>query len=207
MPEDLEQKIKEQIKEQRLFGEELDRRLKLLEEKIKKLTPEPVLEIKKPFREKILNSYGEITHLYFEGELLPLMIGKFGAGQTTRTTAQGTGTQNVAHGLGVTPKLIKITAFFQRSGDTAGEGAICVGSSLGATGETCSYMYFGAGSTFGGYQNSGNIIYIKDESTDTEHVVCDISAVDSTNFTLNFTTFSALGTNINTLFIQWEAWA
>lgn len=132
---------------------------------------------------------------------------KFGAGQTTRAVASGTGTQEVAHGLGEAPSLIKITAFLQRTGATAAEGAIISGSSTGATGETCTYMYIGVDGITGGTQVSGNIIYVKDETTDAEHVAADISAVDATNFTLNFTVLSSMGSNVDTLFIQWEAWA
>lgn len=60
----------QQFKEQRLFGEELQRKMKELEEKIAKL--EKPLEPKE-FIEKILNSDGQLTHLQIGGETLPLV--------------------------------------------------------------------------------------------------------------------------------------
>lgn len=127
-----------------------------------------------------------------------------GAGQTTRDMGAGTGTQNIAHGLGRVPSLIKITAFLgDPDGGTATEGAMSVGSSLGLTGETAT-SYYDSGSAHGITQNSSAIIYIEDAAATTDVVIADISAVDATNFTLNFTTVGTLQAN-DDLYIQWEA--
>jgi len=70
MPEDLEQKIKEQ----RLFGEELQRQIKELRKEIERLK-QPMPEIGKPYQDKVLNTDGKLTHLYLGNELLPIAGG------------------------------------------------------------------------------------------------------------------------------------
>lgn len=117
----------------------------------------------------------------------------FASGQTSRLGSASTGTQNIAHGLGRTPTLVKITAFW---GNSAGASGMSVGSGTATNNETAS------GSAFAGaisYQSNSNIIYIIQGA----NVIADLSALDATNITLNFTTID--GSSGSVVYIQWEA--
>lgn len=122
-----------------------------------------------------------------------------GSGQTSRLVASGTGLQTIAHGLGVTPKLVVIQTLSTATGGDLCD-TTCVGSG-NASASSCSYISHRATTYVQGqaakilraYDLDGNIVA---EAT--------ISALDATNITLNFTTMA--GTGI-ACYIQWQAFA
>lgn len=119
----------------------------------------------------------------------------YSTGQSTRAHASGTGTQNIAHGLGVTPRRFRI--YFSGTTTTNPAYTRGLGTATGTSDETCTYTV-GASNFVG--QDSSNIIHTKD-SSGTDGWVAAVSAVDATNITLNFTT-AAAG---ETIYFQWEA--
>ena len=126
----------------------------------------------------------------------------FTGGQTSRLVASGTGTQNIAHGLGKTPKMVVIHYLAKEtsaSSETHGHGTA---TSVG--GGSCSYHFFTVDTIGTTIQDASNIIHATSTSGPTDIVIADISAWDATNFTLDFTTMTGTGTAI---YIQWEAFA
>ncbi len=122
----------------------------------------------------------------------------YATGQTSRAGASGTGTQNIAHGLGITPKLIKINATMFRTGGTT---MASFGTAKSTSTDTCVYT-----STSGnpGAADQDNAAIIRGEVTGgTTYVRADVSALDATNITLNFSTMDGL----TDCYIQWEAYA
>lgn len=121
----------------------------------------------------------------------------FNQGQTSRTSATGTGTQNIAHGLGVTPKLVVI----QYHGNTTTNAAdtIGVGTATSTSTNSCTYSVFQDLPINRG-QNNSNIIIVENDAG-TIRFEAAISTLDSTNITLNFTTNTGGGT----VYIQWQA--
>lgn len=118
-------------------------------------------------------------------------------GQTTRAVASGTGTQNIAHGLGKTPTMVQI---FTNGQGTSGAG-VTLAQSMGtgtASNNSCTWSTNVSGTVHTG--QSGNIIEIFASDGTTPLAEATISALDSTNITLNFTTMSGTGLNI---YIQW----
>ena len=116
----------------------------------------------------------------------------FAQGQTTAT---GTGNVTIAHGLGKTPKLVKITAMGTAVSNP--RSSFSVGTATSTSNESC--IIFAPQSTT---NSSGNIIYV-DSGTGSEEMVASLSTLDSTNIVINFGTFNGGGT----CYIQWEAYA
>lgn len=127
-------------------------------------------------------------------------------GLDSRAVASGAGTQNIAHGLGVTPKLIKI---------------LCIGNGLAqywdikshgvatGTGNQNSISPVWQGTAQSLVTSTSNIInaYYQTGGSPAAACVAPISALDATNITLNFTTINAGGYSTTTWYIQWEAYA
>lgn len=134
-------------------------------------------------------------------QLLAPTVVKTAQGQTSRAIASGTGTQNIAHGLGVTPKLIKITSVGYHASGTSLQ-TICFGTATSTSSKSCTYSASGSGTLPAYGQDSSNIIVTRTNTNGTDWVAT-LSALDATNITLNFT--QAGGTN--TVYIQWEAFA
>lgn len=126
----------------------------------------------------------------------------YAAGQTSRATGSGTGTQNIAHGLGVVPRLVKITSM-QISVGASNTAAFCscVGNCTSTSDETCTYVIGVDGSADLVGQTSGSILRTAN-ATDTTSWAASVSALDATNITLDFTVAGN-----NTIYIQWEAFA
>lgn len=117
-------------------------------------------------------------------------------GQTTRISGAGTGTQDIAHGLGKTPTLVVIKAF-QKDG---GVQKMCFGHATSTSDEECQAQAWQLTTTTANLEQvSGAIIAMEDESSNDDGRAT-LSALDSTNITLNWTT--AVST---TTYIQWEA--
>ena len=126
------------------------------------------------------------------------VIPVFGSGQTSRLGSASTGTQNIAHGLGVTPKLVMITAFWSNNAGTAG---MSQGSARSISTDVASGIITTDAASNRVNQNGAAIIAIAAGAT----VIADVSTLDSTNITLNFTVIDgSAGSNVN---IEWVAFA
>lgn len=121
-----------------------------------------------------------------------IRIPLFACGQTSRDAGAGTGTQNIAHGLGVTPRMIKVTATYVKTSASQTEG-ISVGTATSTSTDTCTYVISNPSGDGSAGQNSSAIISLT-------YTVADVSTLDATNITLNFSTHSTA-----TVYIQWEA--
>ena len=121
-------------------------------------------------------------------------------GQTSRASAAGTGTQNIAHGLGVVPSLVKITC--TRDGNSNGESGSSYGTATGTGDETSSWVSGAtAGASFKAGQSASNIVNVELDSGVAS--AATLSTLDATNITLTFGTHGNVG---SALFIQWTAY-
>lgn len=122
----------------------------------------------------------------------------FNQGQTSRTAATGDGDQTIAHGLGVTPKYIRITASALGTSNTQ------LGWSIGCTSSTsdnkCQYFSGNNGVAFATGQDTSNLIFV-DSGTGTEQWTATLTTLDATNIVLTCDVTGSAGT----LLIQWEA--
>ena len=124
-------------------------------------------------------------------------IKPYGTGQSTRTAAAGTGSQTIAHGLGVVPKLFKV--FFIQGNGNNNSFPTGTGTATSTSDGTCTVNYASNASTLMG--QFPRIIQVNSfNGSDTGGA--SISALDATNVTLNWTTAAA-----NTIYFQWEAFA
>lgn len=128
----------------------------------------------------------------------------FGHGQATRDNGDGTGNQNIAHGLGVTPGFVKITVVYAES---AGNDASCmsIGSATSASDENVTW-FTSVGATSGTApsvgQSSSLMVALRDEAG-SNMGQATLDTVDSTNITINWTTAVVAS---GTAYIQWEAY-
>jgi hypothetical protein len=137
----------------------------------------------------------------------------FACGQTSRATGAGTGTTTIAHGLGVTPKLVKITALRAHAAN-AGASVFITSESFGSstsTGGTCTRIGVGSGGGSGNIagtieQRNDAIIYLYPVGTSNAESKATISTLDATNIVLNFT-IHGTAANTSDTYIQWEAFA
>lgn len=131
-------------------------------------------------------------------ELLIVKGSLFNKGTANRQHVTGTGTQNIAHGLGVIPKFIRIIAVATTTSNTT--HTISIGSATGTGNETCVYAYNGTGNGIG---NNGSHILFTSSSVGGAAWSATLSAIDKTNITLNFDV-AAAGQAVNFI---WEAYA
>ena len=127
----------------------------------------------------------------------------YATGQTTRAHASGTGTQDIAHGLGVVPRLVEIS-YYEASVGASNPSNINIGTGTctSTSDETCTWWQENdAGADVSG-QTSGQIIHTQNKAAVTGWEA-SVSALDATNITLNFGT--AAGNS--TIYIQWKAFA
>lgn len=123
----------------------------------------------------------------------------YSTGQTSRASATGTGTQTIAHGLGVTPRMIVINYNGHCTSNAA--DTIGTGTATSTSSENCSYSVYQNLPITRGQNNAAIIVVQNDASTDM--FVATVSALDATNITLDFTTNTGGGT----VYIQWQAFA
>lgn len=140
---------------------------------------------------QVLTSNGTGSAPTFQG--LPDGI-TVGVGKFSRTNAQGTGTQNVAHGLGKVPKLIKIRGYQDQGSNNF---ILSDGNAVSTSSENAISLESSGATTV--VTTSTSIILFNNGANRGE---ANISALDSTNFTLDWTT----AVNTNTELI-WEAFA
>lgn len=114
------------------------------------------------------------------------------SGQTTYDMSTASGNQNIAHGLGVTPTYVKITAVYTSAGHNTTSEAIAT-----YTNSTQKSIYY--------YQSnnadheSGNTFIVIDELTARQ---TGTITLDSTNITIAWTKG---GSPVGTAYILWEA--
>ena len=108
---------------------------------------------------------------------LAAMGSAVGSGTTTRATTDSTGTQNIAHGLGIAPTLIHLHCI-----DDAGASTYSDGWSVGTTQHTCNR------------QNAGSVAASINCQVGAAGWTGTVSAVDATNFTISWV---AVGAKLN----------
>jgi hypothetical protein len=146
---------------------------------------------------------GQLVEVMYDGTNFQMISSSqprplFGTGQTSRLGSSGTGTQTIAHGLGVTPRLVKIFAEVNNFNNN-GSLAFSQGTATSSTDDSCTY--WNHASQFG---QTSEIIALPNANSG-EWVTAGLSALDSTNITLNFTSLQIpSGTSCR---IQWEAYA
>jgi hypothetical protein len=123
------------------------------------------------------------------GATAPTWVKTFAAGQASRASGAGTGSQNIAHGLGRIPTGVIIQAFTKTDTGAVGEMNTSYGTATSNSDESVTYASWalGSGSTGSSGQNSSNIIYLNNLSSGGSSIA-DLTALDTTNITLNFTT-------------------
>ena len=125
------------------------------------------------------------------------------AGVTNRVTSDPSGTQTIAHGLGIVPEYVRIMGH----GNPTGSGASvfsCSGvysSTLLATSTQCTWNYSTPGATSFAGQQSGYIIYFSGATPITGQEAS--ITVDSTNIYLLWTRLN--GGVGGTFYFTWEA--
>lgn len=124
----------------------------------------------------------------------------YATGQTSRAAGAGDGDITIAHGLGVTPKFIRITASALGISNT--KLAWSVGTATSTSSEQCQYFSGDNGVAFATGQDASNILFV-DSGTGTEQWSGNLSTLDSTNIVITADITGAAGT----LYIQWEAFS
>lgn len=120
----------------------------------------------------------------------------FATGQTSRSVSAGTGTQNIAHGLGVVPKLIVIHCMVDISGPPHS-----IGTATSISDETCTaFIPTQSGPDIVRQYPENIIVTIRNSNENMSFV--NLSALDATNITLNWTS-----NNGGNKHIQWQAFA
>lgn len=127
----------------------------------------------------------------------------FTVGQGSRTSAQGAGAQNVAHGLGVTPKLFILRATQVGIGNSKGH-AVSFGSATSTADESCTVRRY--------YDNASEVaeqfstkIYDSKNQLASDLASATVTTFDATNVTLTWA--QGAGGWGGTVFFQWEAYA
>lgn len=124
----------------------------------------------------------------------------YGTGQTT-VAGGTTGAVTIAHGLGTTPRMVKITAMKHTSTGNAAFSQ-SIGTATATSDESCTYFRFENGVSPSQGQASGSILFGQQTDGST-NMDASLSALDATNITLDFATNGGTGT----VYIQWEAYA
>lgn len=144
----------------------------------------------------------QIVEVVYDGTNFQMVSAKsspamFANGVTTRTSTTASGSQTIAHGLGIAPKIVKISA-------TLNTGTTNTFTSTGVyngTTTSCVYVYSAASNNTSG-TDSTNIIKITDSLGQSQVATC---TVDATNITLTWTYSATLAGG--TIQIMWEAQA
>jgi len=127
--------------------------------------------------------------------------GSFSRGLATRLTSAGTGTFNIAHGLGVAPKLIHIYAMSPLYANNPGF-IQSHGHATSASDEGCSYITSVPNGTTRTGQDSSHIIKLVDANNNII-VTIEVSELNSTNIVLNVDVDN--GGNDYTIYLEWSA--
>lgn len=132
-------------------------------------------------------------------------LGKFKNGTTTRTGTAASGTQTIAHGLGITPRKVTMSV----NGNSGGMASnvdfeTCYGSFNGTT-QGCSYNYqyksANGGSNAEAGTSSTQIIFIEAIDSSNPNSQGAVATCDATNITL---TWTKVGSGVLDMNIYWE---
>jgi hypothetical protein len=138
----------------------------------------------------------------------PSSGGSYKTGTTTRAGNASAGSQTIAHGLGVAPKYVRITAY-KRVGTTGQDNIAFSEGSYNGSVTSCLYTFSGgsAGTSFVNLSTT-KVVVILDTNSDVGSGNATQSAtisVDATNITLTWAVeVTSSANNIN---IMWEAFA
>lgn len=124
----------------------------------------------------------------------------YATGQTSRAAGAGDGDITIAHGLGVTPKFIRVTA--SASGTSNTKLGWSIGTATSTSSEQCQYFSGDNGVAFATGQDASNIIFV-DSGSGSEQWSGNLSTLDSTNIVITADITGSAGT----LYIQWEAFS
>ncbi len=122
-------------------------------------------------------------------------------GNTTRAGDTASGTQTIAHGLGIRPRLITIQAYKASLG---GSNQFTTQSNGSYNGTTNSCAFVGAYSVTSLSGVASAIIHLPEEATDSSNQVA-IATMDATNITLTWTKTGSPASQV--IQIQWSALA
>lgn len=126
----------------------------------------------------------------------------FKNGVTSRAGNTASGTQNIAHGLGATPKYVKLTAFKSTVNGTASFMAHSLGVYNGTTNSVVYGAWKWTAVALETNTNGGNCIYIGDAGA-TGLLQAAVATFDATNIILTWTMTST--PDASTIYIMWEA--
>lgn len=141
-----------------------------------------------------LNASGQIDTSFL------VFKGLFGSGQTTYNLATASGTQNIAHGLGVAPKLVRIKAIYNSSPSNNSSIVRSQAETVYANGSQSSVydlIVTGDGNSSTGSIGTLFRIYVSGSDTQT-----GVVTVDATNISIAWTKSSSPA---GTAYLLWDA--
>lgn len=133
------------------------------------------------------------------------ILSKVSSGVASYDLTTASGTQNIAHGLGVSPKIVKITAMWSNEA-TGASGASTSHAYTVYSGGVQSSAYVSHQSTSSSSSNDsehGNVFRIVDTAHNSNYQSGSLS-VDATNIAISWT---KTGTPAGTAYLVWEAYA
>ena len=117
--------------------------------------------------------------------------GNYATGSGSRTTGDGTGTQEIS--VNFEPKLIKITAQADN-----GDGSQSFGNASAVDDERCLFLYPSGGNRVSGIETSAIIKIYNDGGG--SNTIADLSAVGNSSFTLNW---SSVALDVDYIYEVW----
>lgn len=150
-----------------------------------------------PFKQfdsnQLYEMYDEYCRRQLTGQTISSGGGNYAAGQVSRTTGQGTGTQAIT-GLGFKPKMIRAVSYIDGYSKSC-----CWGVAVDGVGEFYSnFTYLSAGGAWD--WNSGTTFFVNLYSNSgTSDAVASIASYDPDGFTISWDNVTS------DFYIQWEA--
>jgi len=148
---------------------------------------------------------GQIVRVSYDGTNFQMLsqvstLLDYQSGVTTRDMTAASGAQTIAHGLGVTPRRIRVKALSGTSSTTAAVNISAQGTYNG-TNTKAIYMTTQVGTAVNSDVSTTNILTLIVSAGNNQVAV---ATFDATNITL---TWTKTGTPTGTAQILWEAWA
>jgi hypothetical protein len=149
---------------------------------------------------------GASTQVLDSSGTAPQWIIPYATGQATRLGGAGTGSQNIAHGLGRIPKMVIIQAYAQCNRN-AEDINICqsYGTATSTTNESsiATTMSPGTANDYFVGTSTTNIIALYNHNQTAFDVAASLATLDAANITLSFDTMAAI---VGTVVMQWTAY-